>query len=187
VSTTYDLVGFSNFAQTFTNDGGSYITVTTPRAITTYLATTETTVVLPTQYDAGRNISIYAACQTVNFAGRVVYDSGPFDSYLLKDTAQERVGGAFQRAYDCCAAAFELGGVGFWQWSPQSNSCFVHRVATSNDACVQSAQNFDVSHAGPVSPANEQQYGGRVTGNGVCGRVTRAVPYPEAGPGSGIA
>jgi hypothetical protein len=187
VSTTYDVVGFSEFARTFTNDGASYITATTPRTITTYLATFETTVVLPTQYDAGRNISIYAACQNVNFAGRVLYGSRPFDSYLLADTAQERVAGFIPRAYDCCAAAFELGGVGFWQWSPRSNSCFVHRVATSNDACVQSAHNFDVNHAGPVSPANERQYGGRVTGNGVCGRVTRAMPYPEAGPGSNVA
>jgi hypothetical protein len=69
----------------------------------------------------------------------------------------------------CCKAAFDLGGVAYFQWVLDDDfGCRVWRIA-NNNTCVQSAANF----TGELTtfPNTLADY----TGNGVCGQITDTV------------
>jgi hypothetical protein len=188
-STTVDNSGIARIQQTFypTYTGYRTVRANTARTITTSYATTVfSTVTLPTQSFTGTTTTSYLACDAnnIDYGGEEIAGVNRFDKVAYWAlTATEIIpanfttpDGRYSDVAGCCKAAFEYGGVAYWQYSPSDNTCRVARVAQDN-TCVQADRNLTAEFTYPPSPT------AGIVGNGVCGRFTDGYyvpPPPES-------
>jgi hypothetical protein len=153
----------------------------TPRTVTTSYATTIfSTVTLPTQTFIATTTTRYLACEQNNldFGGYPIDGIDRFDMvgyWALTATtiipANFSTPDGLTNIAACCQAAFDYGGVAYWQFDPADYTCRVSRVADDN-TCNQAANNLTGKFTYPPSPT------AGIVGNGVCGRYTNAYYVP---------
>jgi hypothetical protein len=175
-STTFDDYGVSALISTFFPGYTGYQTVRAkpPRTITTsYSTTVFRTITLPTQTVTATTTTLYEACQSNNLDfGETIPVEGVADNPWWAATTPTIIPAGITPfdGYDvCCKAAFDYGGVAYYQYVPADLSCRVWRVA-DNNTCVQSATN--------ITAALGSNLGTRVVGNGACGQITGTYYIP---------